>query len=352
MITHTERRGFTLVELLVVIAIIGILIALLLPAIQAAREAARRATCINNLKQLTLSQHNYLDARKRFAPSSQIQRIGAASTHTWSWMVYLLPYVEEGVLFDTLTLTNTQPTIGAANTATDRASNTSIAALQCPTYKGLKYFTPTLNQCALANYKGMGATSVLTSSLGRLGTLATLYATADGAIAPGQSGRKPADIKDGLSKTIMLVETTEQKYSRWMFGEDATLVGLPTGTSLTAANVTFGNETSTYGYDYPTGYIGTFDSDGRSQTSATFQTYLSFKYSSTNMYDGDTETHTNADTPANAIVGPASDHPGIVNHSFCDGSVHSFASDVDVALYMFLITRAAGDPTGAFSSSR
>jgi len=69
---RSPQRGFTLVELLVVIAIIGILIALLLPAIQAAREAARRASCINKLKQIGLSLHNFHDKYKRFPPGAAV----------------------------------------------------------------------------------------------------------------------------------------------------------------------------------------------------------------------------------------------------------------------------------------
>jgi prepilin-type N-terminal cleavage/methylation domain-containing protein/prepilin-type processing-associated H-X9-DG protein len=89
---RSTRGGFTLVELLVVIAIIGILIALLLPAVQAAREAARRAQCTNNLKQMGLGVHNYESVHRAF-PAGNYQSVHG------TWLVGLLPYVEEINLF-------------------------------------------------------------------------------------------------------------------------------------------------------------------------------------------------------------------------------------------------------------
>ena len=97
-----HRAGFTLVELLVVIAIIGILIALLLPAVQAAREAARRAQCTNNLKQFGLAVHNYHDTYGSFPMGWMIDTSHSGNPSGWGWQVYLMPFMEQGTLFDAM----------------------------------------------------------------------------------------------------------------------------------------------------------------------------------------------------------------------------------------------------------
>jgi prepilin-type N-terminal cleavage/methylation domain-containing protein/prepilin-type processing-associated H-X9-DG protein len=102
-----KRRGFTLVELLVVIAIIGILVALLLPAVQAAREAARRMSCSNNLKQIGIALHNYLDmTREQFPRGAEVlqgrncccSNLVESRGHTIHTM--LLPFMEQQPLYD------------------------------------------------------------------------------------------------------------------------------------------------------------------------------------------------------------------------------------------------------------
>ena len=93
-ITTRSRFGFTLVELMVVIAIIGILVAILLPAVQAARETARRMQCSNNLKQIGLATHSYMDTFHSKLPSGSWHGVHG------TWLVTLLPYIEQNGMFN------------------------------------------------------------------------------------------------------------------------------------------------------------------------------------------------------------------------------------------------------------
>ncbi len=104
--------GFTLIELLVVIAIIGVLIGLLLPAINAAREAARRTSCVNNMKQLTLSIQTYAGEFNDCLPPCNFSRVVNAQTGATAQgggFYALLPYYESGDVFKNYTCDGTNP---------------------------------------------------------------------------------------------------------------------------------------------------------------------------------------------------------------------------------------------------
>ena len=213
---YVLRNGFTLVELLVVIAIIGILVGLLLPAVQAAREAARRMQCSNNLKQLTLAQHNYHDTFKTFPPLYVSKRDATGTviapinttdtTQAWGWGALLLPFIEQGTVFNALQVGNDP--LGLPLTPNALSNPTKVAVMQKPiaTYRCPSDTAPPLNtdgnrtlmglQTATSNY--IASNNCFTPNI--LGT----------AIQQGlfiaDTGKSFKDMTDGSSNVVCLGE--------------------------------------------------------------------------------------------------------------------------------------------------
>lgn len=131
-----RKTAFTLVELLVVIAIIGVLVGLLLPAVQAARESARRAACSNNLKQMGLAVHNFMDARQGFPPLATggvSNGTGYAGIAFWG---LIMPYCEEMAAVANVTwdeaVSNAAATNAISNAA--RKANWDVFSTTYPKY--------------------------------------------------------------------------------------------------------------------------------------------------------------------------------------------------------------------------
>jgi prepilin-type N-terminal cleavage/methylation domain-containing protein/prepilin-type processing-associated H-X9-DG protein len=141
MLVHRRgQRGFTLIELLVVIAILAILIALLLPAVQKVREAAARISCQNNLKQIGVALHNYHDANGSFPMGSWnglpfIHANSTGNTRGGTWLIEVLPYIEEGNLYQQLVKDPLAPSGSGSNNPTNAAlfaQRGAISVLVCP----------------------------------------------------------------------------------------------------------------------------------------------------------------------------------------------------------------------------
>lgn len=108
--TLRNPKAFTLLELLIVITIVMLLIALLLPAVQAAREAARRASCANNVRQISLAVLQHHEAIGYFPAGNFASRAGVCtganqttaaqpSQDHANWAILILPFLEENAVY-------------------------------------------------------------------------------------------------------------------------------------------------------------------------------------------------------------------------------------------------------------
>jgi hypothetical protein len=130
----------SLIEALVIVGIIAILIGLMLPATRRVREASARMQCQNNLKQLMLALHHYESTGRPAAPPSTghpdtpAERLfptgcfgpGATPEERLSWMVAVLPYLEQEPLYKQFDVEKGY----AGNTPTART--VAVKAFLCP----------------------------------------------------------------------------------------------------------------------------------------------------------------------------------------------------------------------------
>lgn len=188
------RPAFTLIELLIVVGIVGLLVGLAVPALHKARMAARRIQCGGQLRQVGIALCLCHDARGAFPPGMSYRAEGGRFRLA-GWQVWLLPYVEQGVLYglsldafrQELDVRRNPPHVGLA---------TSVAVYACP-----------LDERVGGAANVIGVEVAFTSYLGNEGT--DQYAK-DGVLFVDSRVRF-ADIADGASGTLLAGERPPSK---------------------------------------------------------------------------------------------------------------------------------------------
>jgi prepilin-type N-terminal cleavage/methylation domain-containing protein len=333
-----SRRGFTLIELLVVIAIIAVLIALLLPAVQQAREAARRSQCRNNLKQIGLAIHNYVDAHQRLPFGKGPSYPGAPVYARWSQHSQLLPFLDQVPLFKSIRFGSPPDTPGMGGVVAFMPaytspggvntipSRTSVPMFLCPSDSA-----PTDPWQAQNNY--VGNQGGWLCDRGDAPAAAT-----DNSPTETQTGVfyflsrvSPADVKDGLSQTAFF---SEKKRGFGNTDPKTDMYIIPHQTSLNATYTTCTNLvtsgatplTSKWGYSWVMG-----------ENCCTQYNHVATPNRTTCGGTGFPGTMTNMAMQ----VPPSSHHAGGVHVQFGDGAVRFISDSVDLGVWRAIGSRAS-----------
>ena len=324
-------RGFTLIELLIVIAIMGLLMALLLPAVQAAREAARRGQCANNLKQIGVALHNFYDVSRVFPPGYIDGNTDPASTPdndvgpSWGWGSYLLPYLEEQVIFSQIDF-GTAVGVGKNTTV----SQLPVLAYQCssdPLQQAFALYDPSLTKIlatvAHSNYVGCNGWEECFNNAGGGATgggadgLTGGFGVSGDGMFYRNSRITVRQVTDGLSKTIVVGERSSNH-------SPSTWTGAVAGGQCPAWMAGQAPYSAPPGPAYDNGDFG--EALVLSHGNATHVPSADFP-----IYDPDTFYSMHAGQGANFLFG--------------DGSLHFLTSDIDPYAYQWLCTIAGGELT-------
>ncbi len=237
-----RRSGFTLIELLVVIAIIAVLIGLLLPAVQKVREAAARLSCANNLKQLGLALHGYVDTNQKLPPAgkgygwcnvSLPAHPGDSQIYNLNGLSLLLPFFEQQTLDKSLNRAqamspqntgyccayqgNTMGTVVGDPATNGNAAlmGTKLKVLLCPSDNGIPM--QGVGSSAYSpggSYDGAKTNYDFITSVGDFACNNWRSAAPNARTMFGEnSTTRLTDVTDGTSNTIALGETTLNVYN-------------------------------------------------------------------------------------------------------------------------------------------
>ncbi len=372
MPSHTSRQGLTLIEVVVLCVMLSFLVFLLLPAIYNSGGDARRRRCLNNTQQLALGCVNHEMTNGTFplaiygpCADDQLSVLGRIVPGTsdgpflvedgqenwrndsYSWIVPLLPFVDQQALYDALQRT----TDGFRRTAFDPAltldtvqpsrhpATIALRLLACPSYAGPRtaqakdnYGLPANSRVSAGNYVALSAATRGSRTVGIVDDAAPeLGGIIISRRQPGDSGVRGEQVVDGASHTLLLCETKQEVYSSWFSGQSAWVVGFPPDTppelelatdgQLHVAQSPSGSQPTSLNYGRP------YQTDDASLAPPWYATELAGE---------------------NRDWGPSSNHRGgIVMHAFADGHTQELVDKIDATVYFRLITRAGEEPSAA-----
>lgn len=342
-----QRRGFTLIELLVVIAIIAILIALLLPAVQSAREAARRSQCKNNLKQIGLALHNYLDTFKVLPPGGTIRAGTTFAGNNGSWSIHgrILPQLEGGNAFKKVNLT----------IAWDQQLASGVPTMKIPIYS-----CPSDNDQMRVDASGNAFTRPMSYGFNMGTWLVWDPATGQGGdgIFWMNSSTSAASIRDGLSSTLAASEV--KAFTSYFRNSNDPGATIPTSTAtiasftggVTASNFKLGPNTNDN-----TGHTEWCDGRVHHEGFTTVfrpNTIVNYLHTDGRTYDVDYNSRqegTSTTARTYAAITSRSYHSGIVHSLLMDGASRGISQNIDLSIWRALGTRArvmGESPVGEF----